>query len=257
MNNSQDLKIKSKIWQEQYRVTSFLVNLRGQAGLHSLLNFIQDVGWQHAVHMNIRLPKNQGWVFTRQKLQMNDWPKWNEVVHLRTWLRQPVSNLIMQRDYEIFVDDRLLGQCTSTFSVIDLEQRKLAPQDWTSYSHLWADREHLIGNPDKIQIKSEMIERSQFQVRHSDLDLNNHVNNTKYAQWILDSLPLAVLQKGYQLRSYQVNFTAEAKSEDVISIQQSKEDLSIEKSYLTQFQGIRCRDQKIVFLAELIFDIEN
>ena len=43
--------------------------------------------------------------------------------------------------------------------------------------------------PEKIAVSDGLAEVARFSVRNSDLDVNGHVNNTRYAQWILDSTP--------------------------------------------------------------------
>lgn len=235
------------VWTETYKVTSFMVNIRKQAGLYAVLSFIQDVGWQHSFHLGIKLPKHQGWVFTRQKLTMTAWPDWNDVVTLKTWLRQP-EGAFVYRDYEIYVEDRLLGTCTSSFTVMDLESRKLALQDWSEYPVFWQDPSKVFSTkPDKVTLKTECTKVSEFEVRNSDIDLNEHVNNTRYASWILDSLPMSRLKGGVILKRYDVNFLAEMKLGDVVVMEQKGET----PEGALHFQGLRKNDQKPVFTATL------
>lgn len=238
-------------WTEKYKVSSFLVNLRGRAGLYAILNFIQDVGWMHAINTNIILPKNQAWVFTRQNLKMNYWPKWNEEVSIKTWLRKPESEAFFFRDYELFVGDQKIGQCTSTFTVIDRETRKIARLDMSKFLPLWNEELSLKQLPEKIIWDGNSKEIAKFEVRNSDLDMNNHVNNTKYAQWILDSLPLDVLKGAVELIEYEVNFLAESKSGDVVSVQEAAAQITEEIYSVIQFQGIRASDQKPIFTARM------
>lgn len=73
------------VFSEDYKITSFMVNLRGRAGLYTVLNLIQDIGWQHAMKLGVQLPQGQGWVFTRQKLTMTEWPRYKDNVTVRTW----------------------------------------------------------------------------------------------------------------------------------------------------------------------------
>lgn len=226
------------------------MNLRGQAGLYSILNFVQDVGWLHANALKIQLPSEHGWVFTRQKLSMNSWPMWNEIVTLRTWLRKPESAFIY-RDYEFFVNDIKIGECTSTFTVMNLSTRKLAIQDWNLYDSAWSPSEHLEFIPEKIIWNTDATELTQFQVRNSDIDLNHHVNNTKYAQWILDAIPIDTLRDGAILKGYEVNFLSESKIGDVISLQKVNPEISIDQSKLIQFQGSNLQNGKSVFTARL------
>lgn len=238
------------VYSETYKVSSYLVNLRGQAGLYSILNFVQDVGWMHAEALRFSLPENQGWVFTRQKLVMSQWPSWNQSVTLRTWLRKPEAAFIY-RDYEFYIEGIKIGECTSTFAVIDTETRKLAKLDLSFFNEFYRQVDYLEHYPEKILWNDQVEEISKFQVRNSDIDLNQHVNNTKYAQWILDSLPLATLKAGAILSGYEVNFLAESKIGDLVSIQQAKSITQQNDQQVIQFQGTLVTTNKPLFVAKL------
>ena len=245
---------KQQIWTESYKIASYLVNLKNRAGLYSILNLVQDVGWLHGIHLQVSLPKNQNWVFTRQKLVMQQWPLWNETVTIRTWLRPPVG-FFLYRDYEIFLGDtkenKKIGQCTSTLAIMDLQTRKIVDADWSQYDSIWRPNGHLSQIAEKIILNSKLQDMAQFQVRNSDLDMNQHVNNTKYAQWILDAVPLDVIQSPVSITDYEVNFLAECKSGDWVQVLRTMTDSTAETPALTQFQGLRVADKKPVFTAQI------
>lgn len=238
--------MNDRVFSEPYRITSFLVNLRHRAGLYAVLNLVQDVGWQHAVQMGFDL-SGQGllWVFTRQKLVMLRWPSWNEVVELRTWLRPLSDSPFIFRDYELWVGGEKIGECTSSFTVIDEKTRKLGKPDWASFQGVWRHEGLLDLQPGKILPQTGCEDLAAFQVRNSDLDLNNHVNNTRYAQWILDAVPLQMLRTAH-LHEYEINFLAETKKGDEITLQRGQESGS-----WVHFQGLRKADGKTVFTAKL------
>lgn len=48
----------------------------------------------------------------------------------------------------------------------------------------------------------------EFQVRHSDIDFNKHVNNVKYVEWALEALPLD-LHENLRLTRIQIAFKKE------------------------------------------------
>lgn len=244
-------------WQETYKVTSFLVNLRGQAGLATILSFIQDVGWQHAIQMKIELPANLGWIFTRQHLDMLSWPKWNQEVTVQTWLRPPQSEHFLFRDYELFTAGQLIGTCTSSFSVMDRTTRKLAAMDFQASHAVWRKTHLHSTTPQKLPPLLEPKTLAQFEVRNSDIDINNHVNNTKYAQWIFDSISIENLRGGSHLLGYEVNFLAEAKKGDHILIQQGSAIAGSTPSQWTiPFLGLRREDQRPVFSAHLRTELD-
>ncbi|AZZ37469.1 acyl-[acyl-carrier-protein] thioesterase [Bdellovibrio sp. qaytius] len=238
---------KPSTWTEDYKIASYFVNLRGRAGLYSLLNFIQDVGWMHARQMKVSLEPHQGWVFTRQSLTMNTWPKWNETITIKTWLRPPTSGVFIFRDYEIFSGENKIGECTSTFTVMDMNTRKMVVPDLKKLAAVFREDYNRSESPEKILWQTDVTEIAQFEVRNSDLDMNNHVNNTRYAQWILDAIPLEILKGDAQLTKYEINFLAETKSGDKVTLQKTNSA----DSAITQFQGVRAADGKPVFTARL------
>ena len=243
--------MKQKVWEEKYRISSFLVNLRGRAGLYTMLNLIQDVGWQHAFHLEVKFKREHVWVFTRQRLVMRQWPKWNEEVTVRTWLKPPGGDSFMQRDYEIFLEDKKIGECTSTFTVIDMVTRRLAPQDWSQFPPFWMTDDLLELKPSKIPATEAAEDVASFEVRNSDIDSNHHVNNTKYAQWILDSLPIEVLRGGAELLEYEVNFLSEMRKGDVVKVQKCSDERGGGETSVIRFQGIRSTDGKTAFTARM------
>lgn len=244
--------MKQRIWKQDYVIASYLVNLRGQAGLYAMLNLIQDVGWMHATHLQVSLPKNLGWIFTRQKLLMSEWPVWNTTVSIRTWLRKPENDAFLFRDYEILLGDRKIGECTSSFTVMDLSTRKMAAQDWSAHAELWQSEGCLEHKPEKIPLSTEAVDLARFEVRNSDIDLNQHVNNTRYAQWVLDSVPIENLRHGIRLHQYEVNFLSETKIGDVVTVQRATVGREAGLRELVQFQGVRVKDGKPAFTARLL-----
>lgn len=235
----------SPVFSEEYRITSFLVNLRQRAGLYGILKLIQDVGWQHAVKIGFNFSaEGMMWVFTRQRLEMSRWPEWNETVRIDTWLRPAGGSPFVFRDYELYVGSEKVGECTSSFTVIDSHTRKLSTPDWSPFAGVWRQDHALTLSPQKILPLKEAVDLGGFEVRNSDLDLNDHVNNTKYAQWILDAVPLEAL-KTADLEEYEINFLAESRKGDLISVQRGGSETE------PVFQGLRKADGKIVFTARM------
>ena len=58
---------------------------------------------------------------------------------------------------------------------------------------------------------------SPFRVRYSDLDVNRHVNNVRYAEWAVESVPEETLYT-CRLRSLELQFHAEAVYGDTVLV---------------------------------------
>lgn len=239
--------MKQTTWTQKYNINTFLVNPQKRLGLYGLLNMLQDTAWIHATHLGHgyeeMIRDQTAWVLTRQKLRMDRWPKWGDAIELRTWVR-PLKGIVALRDFEIWLGGKKLGECNTQWLILDLKTRKPAEKVLVDEGQFRMDAPSFL-EAGKIQLRSDLKEMGQFKVRNSDLDMNAHVNNTKYAQWILDSISREKHQQ-YVLQEYEVNFIAETMSNDTIVIYGGA--LSEEKF---QFQGFRTEDQKIVFSATL------
>jgi len=104
----------------------------------------------------------------------------------------------------------------------------------------------------RIQIapRQDLAELARFAARNSDLDLNGHVNNTRYAQWILDSAP----PEAYRIRrvvGYAVNFLAEVQVGDAVAIEGDPLEAPSGAEASLHFQGRRLSDGAHAFAAVL------
>ena len=246
-----------QIWKQEYLASTFLVNRYKKMGLYGLLNLLQDTAWIHATHAGYgfedMITEQKIWVLTRQKLVMQQWPDWGDEVQIHTWIR-PYQSAFSNRDFVIWNKGEKIGECTTSWLAVDLETRK--PVRFRiphAEEDLLNTKKVLMLETSKIELLDDLITIAEFQVHNSDLDLNGHVNNTRYAQWITDSLPEDSAEK-YQLHSYEVNFLAEVKSRDKIIIKSdfTKPEMKNNKNF--QFQGYRLADQKTVFVASLKLD---
>ncbi len=237
-----------------YRVTSFLTNAYGKLGLYGLLNLLQDAAGDHATELGFgyddMVRMKTFWVLTRQKVFMNRWPSQGEIVSIQTWVRLG-EGALSNRDFSIFVGDEKVGECSTAWITLDAESRRPILVDRSGVLSQLLNIEKVSVDADKIQIKKEnLAEVAEFSVRNSDIDLNMHVNNTKYTQWILDSIPLSSHNQ-YELQTYEINFLSETKLDDIVTIMKAERDYQEDGSFYGQFQGVRKADGKTVFVARL------
>jgi acyl-ACP thioesterase len=241
------------IFKRHYEINSIFVNARKKLGLYALLNLLQDAAWTHANELGFgyedSLRRKVFWVLTRQKVVMQEWPAWHESIEIHTWIR-PILKSFTYRDFEIFHEDRKIGEATTSWVLLDADTRRPTTIDFENIDNIVRKEGALEIDAPKISLKPDLESRAEFQVRNSDLDVNEHVNNTKYAQWILDSIPREWHHE-FELHSFEVNFLAETFSQDLISIQMEPEKKEPVQGEWIQFQGYRRADEKTVFAARL------
>jgi acyl-ACP thioesterase len=245
--------MKQHIWTTSFVANSFLVDSDRKLSLYGLLSLMQESAWSHASHLGHGFSETrasgESWVVARQRVEMETWPDWGQDVVVRTWLRPPGAVLVT-RDFEFLVKNQPMGRASAHWLTIDHKTRRPTripfPDDPSYFRH----EGHLDSEPVKLPTHKDLANLARFRVGHSDLDMNGHVNNTRFAQWILDSLPLDIHSK-FHLMSYQVNFLAEARPGDDVHV----EGLPSQRLALNRaapFQGRRADDGTILFTAQLL-----
>lgn len=236
-----------KIFERDYTVNTSQVNVNKKLGLYGLLGILQDAASLHADHLGFgyeeMIKRNTFWVLTRQRVEMKKWPNWNETITLKTWSR-PLDGMMAYRDYEIFRDGKFIGSCSTSWMVMNGESRRPVKLHEIDSPIDVREDYKLDYEATKVLIPEDGEKRATFQVRISDLDMNHHVNNTKYAQWVLDSVPFQ-LHKLFLLKTFEINFLAETFLDDDITIYRSEIDNG------AIYYGKREKDQKVVFSSLL------
>ncbi|MFN8610780.1 MAG: thioesterase [Vulcanimicrobiota bacterium] len=222
------------MWSQSQVITSYLVDWQRRLSLPGLLALFQEMAWCHAEQAghgySVMVARGHGWVLARQHLNVRRWPGWKELVDLRTWLRAP-RGLLVFRDFELRSQGELLASGVGTWMAIDLRNRQpVAPFLGCATFHPGLDFQ-----PVRVEPFSGGEELLRILVRHSDLDLNGHVNNLRYAAWLLDARGTA------SPRSYEINFLAELGLGDEVVLERAA----------ACYQGRRLTDGKIVFTARL------
>jgi len=240
------------IWAERYNVNTLVVNPQKRLGLVGLLKILQDVAWIHGGHLghgfDAMLSRGWIWVLARQKLVMGNWPEWGEAIDVRTWVR-PVNGPLVLRDYEIRAGERKVGESTASWLVIDARTRRPVKLAMGQSAFATRGEGGLDLNPTKIAVTDGLRPLGQFKVQSSDLDVNGHVNNVRYAQWMLDAAP-ASAHRTYVVREYEVNFLAESRVGDRVAVEW--DGAGVAPVDCLRFQGRREGDGKVVFAARLL-----
>lgn len=235
-----------EIWNDKYRITSYLVDCRKELSLPGLLSLIQEAAWEHAERLGhgyaAMLQKNLIWALIRQKMNIEWWPEWGQEVAVRTWLR-PLEGLLVRRDLEFSCDHRCFCRATALYLMLDQTHRTptpapMQPDDFSS-------AEQGPHDPQKLAPQPGLPTLARFPIRTSDLDMHAHVNNTRIGQWLCDAVPGEAYRQ-QRIVSYEVDFQAEMHAHQTIAIEAGPL-----RDGKWHFQGRREEDSKVVFVARV------
>lgn len=243
---------KQVIFSDNYKVRSTQVNLNNNLGLYGILGMLQDVAVEHSQSLgfglNQLLQKGFIWVLTQQKLKMNRWPEWNEVITISTW-SLPAQGAYVVREFEIFHKGEKIGECSSLWITIDIKTRR--PIDLSASKENFYPRIDytLDFKTNRVQMPENMKLVQNRKVQVSDLDVYLHVNNVKYTKWVLDMMSIAQ-QKEYLTKEYEINFLSETHLGDQVEGYRS-EPIWLENNQMqTFFCGRKVGQDKPAFISK-------
>lgn len=188
--------------------------------LPSFFRMMQDIATEHAEVLNIgkanTIDKGLYWVITRIEIEIIEMPKYLQTVTLKTY---PGDDLrfIFPRYFQLEDEKgRILIKASSTWAVLSRETHRVC---LNPFPGLKAPTEHLEGEqplPGKCEVSDcKLVETRK--VRYSDIDLNGHLNNTKYIDYIVDIHDSDFYKKN-KIKHFLINYEKELKDNNEVSI---------------------------------------
>ena len=137
------------------------------------------------------------------------------------------KRLYWYRDFKILDTDRNpLGKGSTAWFVIDLETRKPQRADRLHYTLPEGFERMFPARPGKVPRPQPGEPVFSVQAGYRHLDVNQHVNNVKYLQWMLEGLDLT-FHENHNLHTFEVNYLNEGGyGDNVVVIQQPLSELS-------------------------------
>ena len=202
------------IWQETYQIRSYEVDCHHRLSVLAIFNFMQEIASRHAEALGVSiqqlLSENYTWLLSRLKIKIASFPAWQDQIILRTW-PSGAQRLFALRDFEILDQDhQTVATAISAWLILDLKKRR--PVRIAPFVERLKPLEgnHILSDTlDKLPGLDLRTHEREFSVRHRDLDINQHVNNVSFVEWMVESVPARVLNSSVPAE-VEINFLAEA-----------------------------------------------
>lgn len=200
-----------------FEIGSFQVNSIGQLRIRSLADILQEIAWKHADSGEFGrklLENNQMWVLSRFEFRIKKMPVWGKRVEVFTGGRG-VDKLFAFREFLVQDQDgNELARAMSSWLLVHSQTKRILRPEQVLPEGLFDPNLKPSWQPEKINLDGVLIAQESIRVRHSDLDLYNHVNNTSYIRWIEDMLG----DQGLQTNSLKINYLAECVLGDEVNL---------------------------------------
>jgi acyl-ACP thioesterase len=248
---------------ERFKIRANEIDFRHKITLPCLANLLQETA-MHDVEaiglpMQVLHEKNLGWVLSRMYLKVNEYPKGAEEIVVET-CGHTFDKYYAYRDFRVYdKNENIICTATSSWLIFDLAKRQLIsiPDFARKSVSFCTEREPLPFPKSKIPSLQNIDYQTEFQVHWHDLDMNKHVNNVIYFQWILDTLPAEILNN-FRVSEFDIMFRTECLlHEKVIAqaeiVNKLAEGSQKEKEQIFLHKIIKEGNRKEVIQAEVRF----
>lgn len=226
---------------KDFEIRSYQVDPDGKMSLTALSNLFQEIAWRHAdsadFGRNLQ-EQHLSWIMARMDIKCENLPSWGDSIKVYTAGRGQ-DKLFAFREFLITdFEEKILAQGMSSWVLMNVQTKRILRPEKVLPAELFDPKEKPDWQPEKVKLEGELLKTERLKVRYSDLDLNNHVNNTSYVRWVENILR----ENGCDTPRFLINYLAECVLGDELEIHlfKSGDDFIV--------QGLV--EDKQVFLAE-------
>ena len=241
-------------FEKQFKLRYFEMNKFGIASPSTILILLEETAADHCYSIGQSLyqleKQNIGWVLISGVVKMYRYPSYKEEIKIQTWLSK-YSSIKGYRENIIYDEkNNIIGRAKGLWIFFDIKRRR-PTQIFDNIKTQWSFCETESIKYD-ISKKIKPIENPDyeliFKVNRFDTDMNKHVNNIRYLQWVLESIPDEIMDN-YYLHLIDGRFIAEAHYGEVIHSLIKKDDHGIAYTHTIKIKGT----EKVCATAETVW----
>ncbi len=245
------------ICQKKYSINISDVDFTKSLKMSALFNYFQDVASIGAESLGVGIDTlidkyGVTWVITRFRVEIFRNPVLNEEITIETW-HHGHKRLEFERDFRVLDSDgNVIAAAVSSWIILDIKTREIRKADSIKYDPSTIREERAIDCKfGKLKALGELELVYKKRIGYSDIDLNVHINNSKYVDYAMDCFDVEIHSK-YGVRSIEINYISEALPEDILVL---NKDVSSNTS-MSYIEGVNEKSGKVVFKSKIEFEMK-
>jgi len=243
----EELSVYKKKYHVDYGESDYYKKLK----LSSLFNYLQDIASLHSENLGIGIndiQKKHGvaWVMIRIMVNVARMPNWNEDIIVETWPIEP-KRLEFERDFLVKdTEGNVLVRAISSWVIMNIEKREICKTELIRIEYPPFMTERAIKQRmGKLKPNGQLEMVYNKLIGYSDIDINGHLNNSKYIDYITDCFSIEKHGE-YTISSVQVSYISEALAGDTIVFYKDISNLEAGTLYV---EGVNELNDKVYFKA--------
>ena len=208
------------MYEKKFRIESSDVDSNLNIKLSSLMRMMQDVATTHAEILEVgkvrTIDRGMYWVITRYAVTILRAPRYLETVHVITYPGDDMKFIYPRYFFVKSESGELLVKASTTWMILDKATHKVVMKPFGD-DHLPGEH-HEGEEPLPRKALGENISFIEDRkVRYTDIDLNGHLNNTKYIEYVLDMKPTSFYKENH-IKHILINYEKELLDNETLSL---------------------------------------
>ena len=226
----------------------------GRLKSSSILYFVQEAAGRHWKHIEGETSQNCPlyWVIIRHRLQVTRLPRKGETIHLETW-PMPTTRVAYPRSVVAYDENgNELFRSVSLWVLMDPETRAMVLPGKSGVELEGTLRGLELASPRSLSPRTMEATRIRS-VCFTDLDINGHMNNTRYLDWIMDLLPSGFHQ-GHAIKDLTLCYMNEAREGQDLNLGWEIDETGALQVEIRRSKDDPTGDYDRIFAARVEFD---
>lgn len=235
-------------FEKKYEINIFDVDSRHQCKFSSLINYLWDVVISQSDYLGETkdgfVHNKCVWVLLKYDIKIYEYPRFKDIITVTTEALGTKKFYGYRHNTIRNSDGKIICEVLSVAILIDIDKRcpvKISADQGEAYG-IKGELDKVPPLDDILKVEKENYSK-YYSIRYSDIDSNGHVNNVRYMEMAIDTLPRSILNE-YDLFNIKVLFKKETTDGDTVHI--SSEVINNENDEITTIHSITSNTEKLL-----------
>lgn len=221
------------------------LDFSGHWRMADMFSELADLATEHAQSLNVWNPSmagSYGWVVSKYHFRILKPLTQQDEIHISTW-PSTGTRVVFPRYYQVKNGhDEICIEGVGLWTLLDLKNRRI-----TMPSRVGITFPEQLAAPLDISVEASFSDDEGYtfmeerQVRYSDIDVNQHLNNARYIEWTCDLIDCHRFKEGY-IADLSIYFKKETAPGQILTLEMKEVD--------DQFFVRGMRDGQMHFMVE-------
>ncbi|MBQ7415821.1 MAG: hypothetical protein IJW14_02130 [Oscillospiraceae bacterium] len=208
------------IYRQQFHIDPVAVDRFGRLKPSMLLLFAQEVAGHHSDQLSFTYEglaaRGLFWAVIRNRVQITRLPREHETITIETWPMPTTRTAYPRSTVAYDAEGNELFRSVSLWVLMDLNTRAMILPGKSGVELEGTLRGTELASPRSLAPRPLTNSRRRT-VSFTDLDVNGHMNNTRYLEWIMDLLPSS-FHKDHPVKDFTLCYMNEAREGQALDV---------------------------------------